>query len=371
MFLGERRGDGSGNSVTAIGDLDGDGLNEIAIGASGRDTPFDRGGAVYIFFSTSLGTQRLVNLEQADCTLLGEAADERLGGGLSPAGDIDGDGTGDLFVGSGSGVYVVPGSRIEAGASLWLDSSFLKVGGVSIYANIAPHPGGDLDGDGIPEFAFGCSGCNSSDGAIYVYRGSTLRLASGTLSYEDAYATIFGGSDSYNFYRPQFVGDFDGDDLPELLVADSGWSDGRGRIHIIPGVSIASGGFFGSPPSGATVITGVDTRNNPFRELAIGNIDGDSIPDLLAGDRGYHSDGQAFLFLGADLTMGSTLTVGDAHTTLLGETYESATGYAVAFTPDLDGDGLDDILIGAGRGVIPSSRESARKRCSWRSGVIC
>ncbi len=103
-----------GTSVATIQDLDGDGRAELAVGAPGYTDSFMGGfhpaagkGAVYIYFEAGN-----LDVEDADCVILGEESAGRLGDALADAGDIDGDGLGDLLIGA-------PKVEDEAGAA-WL-----------------------------------------------------------------------------------------------------------------------------------------------------------------------------------------------------------------------------------------------------------
>ena len=115
-----------GRGLTAVGDLDGDGRAELAVGAPGYNDSFmgafwhhEGVGAVYVFFET--GNQ---DVDDADCVILGEEDGADFGASMADAGDIDGDGLGDLMIGA-------PGAEDEAGAA-WLFT------GAMLVENLAP-----------------------------------------------------------------------------------------------------------------------------------------------------------------------------------------------------------------------------------------
>lgn len=93
-LLGESSGDSAGGSV-AGGDLDGDGRDDLLLGAVGSDRADDNAGAIYVFYGLRAGTTELAS---ADAILLGHAADLALGSGLVLA-DLDGDTRADLVAG--------------------------------------------------------------------------------------------------------------------------------------------------------------------------------------------------------------------------------------------------------------------------------
>src|SRR5204863_395253 len=95
----EASGDWSAFSVSGVGDLDGDGLDDAAIGAPYEDARDEDAGAVYIAGGDLDGE---VSLAATTAKVWGESADDRAGFAVAPAGDIDGDGLDDLLVGADS-----------------------------------------------------------------------------------------------------------------------------------------------------------------------------------------------------------------------------------------------------------------------------
>ena len=101
---GETASDRSGWSVSADGDVDGDGFGDLLIGAGEADTNGADSGAAYVVFGTAAGFTANLNLAALDGTngfqLRGESADDRFGFSVAAAGDINGDGFEDLFIGA-------------------------------------------------------------------------------------------------------------------------------------------------------------------------------------------------------------------------------------------------------------------------------
>ena len=96
-LLGEAAGDRAGVGVVGLGDADGDGRSDLAIGANSADSVGTDAGAVYLLFGLHLGT---TGLGEADARLLGEAEGDNAGWPLAAPGDLDGDGLADLLVGA-------------------------------------------------------------------------------------------------------------------------------------------------------------------------------------------------------------------------------------------------------------------------------
>jgi hypothetical protein len=97
-LLGAGEADASGTSIAALGDVDLDGLPDLAIGAPRNDLGGDDAGAVYIVFGGSLPAVGAVPLEFADVTIVGLAAGDRVGTKVLALGDFDGNGSADLLV---------------------------------------------------------------------------------------------------------------------------------------------------------------------------------------------------------------------------------------------------------------------------------
>jgi len=102
-ILGKANADQLGYSVSSAGDVNGDGIDDILVGAERNDDgPGSNGGAVYIFFgaTTLSGTISLGEGQSADVTILGKADGDRLSSGMSGAGDVNGDGIDDIIMGA-------------------------------------------------------------------------------------------------------------------------------------------------------------------------------------------------------------------------------------------------------------------------------
>ena len=88
-FVGEDPGDFSGGSVSSAGDVDGDGLSDLLIGASGNDDGGLSAGKLYLVLGASLGGTSTIDLSQADYSFVGENARDNAGRSASSAGDVD------------------------------------------------------------------------------------------------------------------------------------------------------------------------------------------------------------------------------------------------------------------------------------------
>ena len=251
---GAAAGDGSGVSVSGAGDVNGDGIDDLIIGAHCAD-PNGRhyAGASYVVFGTDQGFPATIDLaSDADLIIQGAAAYDFSGCSVSGAGDVDGDGIDDLIIGA---IRADPNGRDDAGASYVVfgsdetsrratidladpaNGADLIIQGAAAY----DHSGGsvsgagDVNGDGIDDLIIGARGADPNGrvyaGASYVVFGSdqgfpaTIDLASDAdLIIQGAAALDFSG------YSVSGAGDVDGDGIDDLIIG-APCADPNGRYQ--------------------------------------------------------------------------------------------------------------------------------------------
>jgi serine/threonine protein kinase len=176
-WYGDLDGGHFGASICALGDVTGDGVGEIGIGASLRDSRGPKSGSVYVFDGADFGKQ----IARID----GRHFDGRFGIGLASIGDLTGDGFAEVGVGASSYQYTA-----EYGGALFIYDLHPPGGGepIEIYASHADHGASalgypvrqiaDFDGDGFPEFAGGMASYGrhlSQAGALRIFSSRALR----------------------------------------------------------------------------------------------------------------------------------------------------------------------------------------------------
>lgn len=159
-----------GKSVSGGGDLNGDGIDDLVIGAPRASLDGNSSGMAYVIFG-STGTQRTVvdlgNLAGTDgFSIEGKTSNEYAGGSVSMAGDVNGDGIDDMILGARDGAgsaYVIFGkagaTRAPVDAGALANDGFAMIGGVSgDSTGFSVAGGGDVNGDGIDDIIVGMPG---------------------------------------------------------------------------------------------------------------------------------------------------------------------------------------------------------------------
>ncbi len=276
----------AGTVIAAAGDIDGDGYEELLVGAPGDDTAYSNAGMAYISWGGPLsGTSSLSE------GFSGESPYDELGEALS-GGDADGDGLADVVLG--------------------------------VRASDAAYTGG---------------------GRGYLVLGGSWSGTNDVAS--NAEATFDGEGSSDALGTSVLVADLDGDGYGELLFGvpkeDFGATD-AGAVCLFEDGSAWSGSYTASD---ADVVISGDTSYQRFgAALDAGDIDADGVDDLIVGgDGGTASAGGAFIFRGIP-TSGSA-TMSDADHSLSGSYSGGGAGTAVLLLDDHDGDGLGEAVVAA------------------------
>jgi hypothetical protein len=354
-------GDELGLGLAGAGDLNGDGLADLVLGAAGADTPDSEAGAAWIFYGPAAG-------EAPDAVWTGELSEDRAGASLAGPGDVDGDGQDDLLVGAwgvDSGgdlrgaVYLVYGPA-DAGGSLSAAPRWTGKSDLDYLGQRRSLSGADFDGDGLADLAMGAFGYSVSrdrQGVVYVLSGEADRLTGGVSAESEATSVLVGteaGTETQFGMAVSAVGDLNADGFADLAVGGPYYETGTGEGG-------AAWVFFGPLPAGRVtadeaelVFLGANQWDYTGSDLAgAGDIDGDGHDELVVGAPGYDlsvtttAAGAACVIYGAaDLSGTRSAFDGDHDLRVSGGARDDELGAAVAGA-DLDGDGQSDLLLGA------------------------
>jgi VCBS repeat-containing protein len=403
--------DESGFSVSAIGDINDDGIDDILISAPSADpttivfpnTPQNRAGEAYVVFGgPNVGTGPDIELSALNGTdgfvLVGYSANDAFGYSASGVGDMNNDGIDDVVLaapfadpfgvlGAGQG-YLVFGDPNIGSSGVFDVGTFNGNNGIFIngvdqadQAGISISGLGDVDGDGIDDliigahFADGVANGASLAGESYIIFGNSnldnlpnFPFSSITLSpVVNADVLFLNGIDvgDRSGTSVSSAGDFDGDGIDDILIgapfADANLNtlNNAGATYVIYGASTlkTAGNLNLSALSGMDgfVINGANTNDRAGQSVSYaGDFNGDGIDDILIGAPGSSStvSGQAFVVFGGQGTGGtgsfdlSALGAGTG-VTFNGIDPGDQAGFSVSSAGDVNGDGIDDILIGA------------------------
>ena len=344
-------GDGYGAAIARLGDVDGDGIDDLAIGAPTTDTPFGVDAGSVVILS---GADHSLHCRAVDPAGI---AGDRLGTSVAPLPDLTGDGVPDLVAGAPARTDATddPGHvTILSGA----DCSVVRSCTDSVIVPVSPNnnrqayrqlgttvaSAGDQDGDGYPDIL---AGDPSAFTAIFQATSATL----------NGRVTVFSGVNCAVLRRltpgnvvdfARFgsalanLGDLTGDGIDEFAVGMLESSLGVPNPGV---VSIYSGA------SGALLRSMVDSAPEAHRGhlgATIGvlpDLDGDGVVDLAVGEpdgdaAGLVDSGSVVLFSGANGSILRRCTAPDAQA-------GDRLGAAIAVMPDLDGDGHPEAAVAA------------------------
>jgi hypothetical protein len=386
---GQCAADQSGYSVSNLGDVNGDGLDDIFVGAGYSDQGGTDTGRAYVVFGRSGST----TIELSDVAagsggflIRGLSAGDLLGASVSDAGDLNGDGLNDLLVASRQATvgastnagktYLIYGKTDTAEVSLSAVAAgtggFVMNGqSATDYSGQSIGPAGDVNGDGIADLLIGATDnpsgpAGAKSGRTYVVFGSTSTAAinlSAVAAGVGGFAINGQSASDYSGWQATTAGDVNGDGYADVLVtskdadpATGGTNAGKSYVVFgkstttnidLSAVAAGTGGFVvngqaASDASGASI-------------SAVGDVNGDGLADFVVGasladQTGKVDAGKSYVVFGKTSTTAielSAIAAGTGGFVINGLNAGDGAGYSVSNAGDMNGDGLNDILVSA------------------------
>ncbi|HKQ76053.1 MAG TPA: Ig-like domain-containing protein [Blastocatellia bacterium] len=368
------RGGGAGSSV-AVGDLDGDGIDDLAIGA-----PLDNGaGQVHVFLGRA-NPKGVVDLaiRPADVTIRGEASGDLFGSSLA-IGDINGDRKADLIIGAPAAdksnapdsgkVYAVPGALAPGVYDIEKIANLKIVGAARddhLGASVAVGKiGGALAPDsliiGAPLFDVpGTDAPLTNAGCVYGFYGGTGVAGVIDLGAWSADFTIAGVVADGQLGYSLATGNFNEDNATDIAIgapsADFGSLKAAGIVYMVPGSPALKGAI-----TPIQVFNGADSGDAAGFSLAMGDLNGDGHSDLIVSapeadgpNNARPGSGEVYILFGMPSIQGSPSLLTIFGGSVNADQFPDGLGYSVA-AGDFTGDGIPDLITGAPGADSPGS----------------
>ena len=408
--------DNLGTSVSAAGDINGDGIDDIIIGApNASPNGILRAGQSYVIFGganvSSDGTFNLSSLNGTNgFTLNGIAPNDNLGFSVSAAGDINGDGFDDIIIGapnaSPNGILNAGQSYIDSG-NLNVGQSYVVFGGPTVgeggtinlsslngtngftlngiafndKSGFSVSAAGDINGDGFDDIIIGAP--NASPGILnagqsYVVFGGPTVGKDGTINLSSLDGTNGFALNGINFYdysgtSVSAAGDINGDGFDDIIIGapssdtfsfypSDDLINRTGQSYVVfGGATVGKGGTINlsslDGTNGFTLngIAGLDLSGTTVSKA--GDINSDGFDDLIIGapyanPKLITDAGQSYVVFGsATVGSGGTINLSSLDSTngftLDGIASGDLSGRSVSDAGDINGDGIDDLILGA------------------------
>jgi len=382
VINGESAYDSLGRSVSAAGDINGDGLDDIIVGAPNVDTNGNNSGASYVVFGQVNGFAATVELSELDGSngfTINGITQGLAGNSVSAAGDVNGDGFDDIIIASRgiNTAYVVFGKSKDFDDTVELaaldGTNGFALSGKKIFnsfSNIAISGLGDINGDGFDDVIIGAEFDNPNErnsGASYVVFGQASGFAAVVelteLDGSDGFVLNGVSENDFSGFSVSAAGDVNGDGFDDVIIGAPGLIpnefDFTGASYVVFG---RDSGFAAvielSTLNGSDgfVLNGVEEGDRLGVSVsAAGDINGDGLDDMIIGAYWAESNGEdsgaGYVVFGKasgfDAIFELSELDGNDGFVINGIAEDHLSGVSVSAAGDVNNDGFDDVIIGA------------------------
>jgi len=353
-FLGAKHYESAGYFLGGGGDVNGDGLDDMLIGAAD--------GYLYIVFGRTAADWGMdfVLYDDADAWYEEEGDEDQAGISNAIIGDMNGDGYDDIICGApfndyGGGdagkAYIILGKATGWHQGVKLnksDASFYRSYGGGTFGYCVDGVG-DVNGDDIPDFAIGAR----NEGKVYLFFGRT-NVNWGQNRDANSADVIFATEQHGNYtgWRVSGTGDVNGDGYDDFLIGapyHDESDDENGKVYLILGRS--SGWHTNLSEADASYIGEAYDDEAGWDTQGAGDVDGDGYNDFLIGawynDSNGDDSGKMYLIRGKPSGWQKDVLLTSIEDYFIGEHAGDYAGYSCSNAGDVNGDGLSDIITSA------------------------
>lgn len=370
----------SGTSVASAGDVNGDGLDDIIIGALTTSFNAPASGSAYVVFGRTSGFPPVLSLADIDGSngfrVDGMTQTELAGRSVAPAGDVNGDGFDDIIVsayaadpaGFNSGsAYVVFGKSAAFSPSMNLSDvnggNGFRIDGTDAFGIAGRYvgPAGDVNADGYADVIIGATNHNGLQGASFVIFGKPsgfpASMSASALNGSNGFQILGVESNSRSGTSVYSAGDMNGDGFDDVIIGTEtdlspftyivfGNATGYGPMFSLSAL-IGTNGFRFEEPSDA----GTGLAQNRSRRTA-GDVNSDGYDDVIIGSFDTNgAAGASFVIFGKSSPYLANLSYSDLVGTngfrINGATAGDLSGISVGSAGDVNQDGFSDMIIAA------------------------
>ncbi|SKC14983.1 FG-GAP-like repeat-containing protein [Dyadobacter psychrophilus] len=335
-----------GQSVAGAGDINGDGFSDVVVGAPSFTHGEQNEGAALIF----MGSQSGISSTPSD-TLESNQASSYYGQSVACAGDVNGDGFSDLIVGAyfydnlfspnlgAAFIYSGASSGIVHSPAMTL---FGQQEGSKFGYSVSS--AGDLNGDGYSDVIIGSpnyANGQNQEGAVSIHLASSQGIG-----IQNQAKTLMEGGQAGGAFGSSVAcaGDVNGDGFSDVIVGEPG-RDNAGNVQE-GWAHVYFGSITGSLPAKSFVTSSQAEAELGTSVASAGDVNGDGFSDIIVGAPSYNQvtndDGIALVFHGSAASVETNFSV-----QIIANQAGADLGYSVSGAGDVNGDGYDDVIVGA------------------------